>query len=88
VVFDDADWPSIRRVIRFVLTNPSSACIKGCQPKSFNSRRSATMVCDGSDPNGFRKLPGLGNRSREHLQSCWVSTKIWLEGSLIASKRE
>ena len=83
VVFDDADWGSVRKLCRYIVTNlPYSArCMRGVEISPLSLKRSVL--------NWIRRVPGLDAPLRRALQPELVQTdlQLGLWGSCIAFKK-
>jgi hypothetical protein len=94
VVFDDADWPSIRRVIRFALTNlpyclyrtlPEDRIVRSSRRKAYEGFACATSII----LNALRRIPGLEKPIARAFgaELLGTDTKLGLKGSMVALQK-
>jgi predicted O-methyltransferase YrrM len=94
VAFDDADWPSIRRVIRFVLANLPYRVYKTLPSHlvrhTFKRRMYESGIALGSFIfNGLCKIPGFQRpiTSAFGAELLGIDKKYGLKGSIIALQK-
>lgn len=95
VIFDDADWPSIRRVIRYVVSNLHYSVYKTLPPHLItksNKRRvyEAFINLGSSVLKGVGRIPGLKKPIARGFggELLGIDRKYGLDGSFIALRKE
>jgi predicted O-methyltransferase YrrM len=95
VVFDDADWPSIRRVIRYIVTNLPYSVYRTL-PHHLIEKSPQRRVYEGSLSlgsfvlNGISRFPGLSGPITRAFGAELLGTdkKYGLNGSIIALRKD
>lgn len=84
VVLDDADWPSIRKLCRYIVKNLSYSV--RCMRQAESSRSSMKLLI----LNGLLRVPGIGTTLRQILKPELAESdlKLGLRGSSIAFRKE
>src|SRR2546430_85975 len=76
VAFDDADWPSVRRVVRYVTTNLAYTVHAAMSPRrqrwsTLRRLYEGFRGAAGSMLGAAEKLPGVGRAVREIFRPEW-----------------
>lgn len=94
VAFDDADWPSVRRVVRYVATNFAYSVHAAMPPRRERwglARRTyeGTRAVAGAVLGGAAKLPGVGRVVEAAFTPEWrgIDAKLGLGGPCVVLKK-
>jgi len=94
VVFDDADWPAIRKVIRFIVTNLSYSVYKRMPSKFHNlsvKHKTFDVFVNLVSPlfNSISRIPGFRKPITRAIgaELLGVDKKFGLKGSCIALRK-
>jgi hypothetical protein len=94
VAFDDADWPSVRRVVRYVATNRSYAVHAAMPPRRERwsaARRGyeGARTLAGTVLGAAAKLPGVGRAVEAAFTPEWrgIDARLGLGGPCVVLRK-
>src|SRR5262249_18426833 len=94
VAFDDADWPSVRRVVRYVATNLAYAVHAAMPPRRdlWSVRRrlyEGARGAAGAVLGAARRLPGAGRPIRARFRPGWrgIDARLGLGGPCVVLRK-
>ena len=84
VVFDDTNWPGIRKMCRYIATNRSYS-VRSMRPANIAKLSIKNLLLDN-----IQRVPGISKLLRSALKPELIEsdTKLGLRGSCIAFKKE